>query len=104
VTDVVIAWLVAWGAIFVALAAFGLHRMPDLYSRLHAASKAATLGVALFAIALVVHFQDAGVAFRALAFAFVLFLTVPVAAHLIARAGFHDEIEPDHPAPDPDRE
>ncbi|HSK01429.1 MAG TPA: monovalent cation/H(+) antiporter subunit G [Kofleriaceae bacterium] len=82
------AWLVVWGALFVALAAIGILRMPDLYSRLHAASKAATLGVALLGFAVVLHFSDGSIGFRAIAFGLVLFLTAPISAHLIARAAF----------------
>lgn len=83
-----ITWLVVWGALFIALAAIGILRMPDLYSRLHAASKAATLGVALLGFAVVLHFSDRSIGFRAIAFGLVLFLTAPISAHLIARAAF----------------
>lgn len=84
----IVALLVLGGATFVALAAIGLLRMPDLYCRLHAASKAATLGVALLALASVVHFADWNIAFRALALGVILFITAPISAHLIARAAF----------------
>ena len=87
-TEIAIAWFVIWGSLFVALAALGILRMPDLYSRLHAASKAATLGVAFLAFALVLHFDEWSVGFRAIAFGLVLFLTAPISAHLIARAAF----------------
>jgi multicomponent Na+:H+ antiporter subunit G len=82
------AWLVVWGALFVALAAIGILRMPDLYARLHAASKAAALGVALLGFAVVLHFNDRSIGVRAIAFGLVLFLTAPISAHLIARAAF----------------
>lgn len=88
VTDIFVAWCVTWGAVFIALAALGLLRMPDLYCRLHASSKAATLGIACLAIGVVVHFHDWNVGFRAIAFGLVLFLTAPISAHLIARAAF----------------
>lgn len=85
---IVVSVFVIWGALFVAIAAIGIVRMPDLYTRLHAASKAATLGVAFLAYALVLHFDDWNLGFRAVAFGLVLFLTAPVSAHLIARAMF----------------
>jgi multicomponent Na+:H+ antiporter subunit G len=88
-----IGLLVVWGALFIALGSFGILRMPDLYSRLHAASKAATLGVAIVALALVIHFDAASVGFRAAAFGLTLFVTAPISAHLIARAGFLTGIE-----------
>lgn len=84
----VVLVLVMWGGLFIGLAGIGLVRMPDLYSRLHAASKAATLGVAFLALAVVFHFDDWSTGFRAVAFGLVLFVTAPISAHLIARAGF----------------
>ncbi len=88
VANIAVAWFVTSGALFVALAAIGLLRMPDLYSRLHAASKAATLGVACLAVGVVLHFRDWSIGFRAIAFGLVLFLTAPISAHLIARVAF----------------
>lgn len=88
VRDVAIVALLVLGTGFIAVAALGLLRMPDLYSRLHAASKAATLGTACLALALVVHFADASIGFRAVALGLVVFVTAPLSAHLIARAGF----------------
>jgi multicomponent Na+:H+ antiporter subunit G len=88
VQAIAVAVLVIWGATFIGLAGIGIVRMPDLYSRLHAASKAATLGVAILAMAVVFHFDDWSIGFRAIAFGLVLFLTAPISAHLIARAAF----------------
>ena len=83
--ELAIASLLITGTLFVGLAAIGTLRMPDIYSRLHAASKAATLGVACLGCALVLHFDEWAIGFRALAFRLVLFLTAPVSTHLIAR-------------------
>lgn len=87
-SELAIVVLVTIGAALIAIAAIGLLRMPDLYLRLHAASKAATLGMACIALALVLHFADASIGFRAVALAFVVFVTAPLSAHLIARAAF----------------
>lgn len=73
--------------LFVLLASIGVVRLPDLYSRMQASSKAATLGAILALIGCVVHFDSADVAIRATALILFLFLTVPLAAHLIGRAG-----------------
>lgn len=86
--DVAIAWFVVLGAVFIAIAAVGIVRMPDLYSRLHVASKAPTLGLACLALALVLHFEDSSLWFRAAALGLLLFVTAPISAHLIARAGY----------------
>lgn len=75
-------------AIFALAAAIGILRLPDLYTRTHAASKAGTLGAGLALIAIAIYSLDGSVALRALA-GFVFFLlTAPVSAHLLARAAY----------------
>ncbi|WP_428266161.1 monovalent cation/H(+) antiporter subunit G [Haliangium sp.] len=80
------------GVAFVFLAALGVVRMPDLYARMQAASKAATLGVALVAVAAAVHFGDGGVTWRVVLAVLLLFVTAPVAAHAIARAAYRSGV------------
>lgn len=43
--NILIVLFISIGVIFIAVAAIGLFRLPDLYTRAHAASKSATLGV-----------------------------------------------------------
>ncbi|MEM9488453.1 MAG: monovalent cation/H(+) antiporter subunit G [Myxococcota bacterium] len=80
------------GAGFVLLAAIGVVRMPDMYSRLQAASKAASLGAILLAIAASLHLGGLDVTLRAALICGFLFLTAPIAAHVIARAGYRSDI------------
>lgn len=86
------SWLVAallvLGAVFMLLAALGLLRLPDLYSRMSATSKAATLGSSLVLLGTAAHFGTAAVAGRAIVIAAFLFLTAPLGAHAIGRAGY----------------
>jgi multicomponent Na+:H+ antiporter subunit G len=82
------AVLLCLGAAFMLLGAVGIFRFPDLYSRLQAATKAATLGVSLMILALAVHFADFGITVSALLVIAFFFLTAPVAAHVIARAAY----------------
>jgi multicomponent Na+:H+ antiporter subunit G len=86
--SVLAAALLVLGAAFMALGAFGLVRLPDVYLRMSASSKAATLGVSLVLAGAAVHFGTAAVAGRALVVAAFLFLTAPVAAHAIGRAAY----------------
>jgi len=76
------------GAIFSFIAALGIFRMPDLFTRMHAAAKTGTLGVGLVLLALALHFWEIGIATRAGLVILFLFLTAPIAAHMIARAGY----------------
>lgn len=81
------------GSLLVLLAAIGLVRMPDLFLRMSASSKGASLGVAFILLGAVLDFDDVGVASRAAATILFIFLTVPVAAHLIGRAGYRTGVE-----------
>jgi multicomponent Na+:H+ antiporter subunit G len=86
--------LAAGGVFFAVVAAVGLVRLPDLYTRAHATSKSETLGavLALAAVALVV---DSGLStVRAALLLLFMFLTNPTAAHAITRAAAEQGIEP----------
>ncbi|MCJ8517351.1 multicomponent Na+:H+ antiporter subunit G [Pseudorhizobium tarimense] len=82
----VTALLVLSGSIFAFAAAVGLNRFPDLYARMHAASKAGTVGSALMLIAVGIHAADLAILARSLAGFFFFVLTAPVSAHLLAKA------------------
>lgn len=77
------------GAALVLLAGIGVLRFPDLYSRMHAATKASTLAVILVALAATIAL-DGGRAKIALAATFI-FITAPSAAHLVGRAAYRAE-------------
>lgn len=82
--------LIAIGAFFMLVAGVGLVRMPDVYLRMSASTKAATLGVGCTLLAVAVYFGDFTTAIRALAIIFFLLITAPVAAHLLGRAAYKD--------------
>lgn len=84
--DLLTALLVLSGAGFALVAAIGLIRLPDLYTRMHAASKAGTVGSGLLLLAVGVNSADLPVLARALAGFFFFVLTAPVSAHLLAMA------------------
>jgi multicomponent Na+:H+ antiporter subunit G len=87
-----IEWLVSalllLGAVLMLIAAIGLVRMPDLPTRMHATSKAGTLGAGMMLAGVAIHFAEAGVMARAIAAIAFIILTAPVAAHAIGRAGY----------------
>lgn len=85
-TEIVASVLVLLGGAFMFVAALGVVRMPDLPMRMHAATKAGTLGAGLVLLAVAVVYSDAGVTVRAVATIAFLFLTAPVSAHVVGRA------------------
>lgn len=82
---VVAAMLIA-GGVFTFLAALGIVRLPDVYTRMHAASKAGTVGSGLMLFAAGIHSLDVAIFTRAVAGFIFFVLTAPIAAHLVAKA------------------
>ncbi len=74
------------GGAFTLVAGIGLVRLPDVFMRMHASTKAGTLGAGLVAVAVALSAQEAGVASRAVGCLAFLLMTGPVGAHLIGRA------------------
>ncbi len=86
--EIIVGCILIVGALFALLAAIGMVRFPDLYTRMHAASKAGTLGSGLMLLALALYSSEFSVVSRALAGIVFFLLTTPVAAHLLARAAY----------------
>lgn len=83
---VITALLLIAGALFALSAAIGLVRLPDLYTRMHSASKVGTVGSGLLLLAAGLYSEDLAILARAIAGFVFLLLTAPVSAHLLARA------------------
>ncbi len=86
--DIITSVLVIAGGLFAFAAALGVLRLPDVLIRMHASTKAGTLGCGLILVAVAVHFGETGIVARAIAAIVFLLLTAPVAAHMIARAAY----------------
>jgi multicomponent Na+:H+ antiporter subunit G len=80
------------GAIFTFIAALGVVRLPDLFMRMHANTKSATLGVGFIMVGAAVYFSDVTVTTRALAVILFLMITAPISSHLLARAAYFSGI------------
>ncbi len=91
VMDDAVPWLadalVILGVTIMTIGVYGVFRMPDLYTRLHAASKSVFLGTISLVLASVVTGETAIVA-RVLLIGALLLLTTPVASHAIGRGAY----------------
>ena len=94
VADLAAGAFFALGVCMVLIGAFGMLRLPDVYTRMHAASLIDTLGLLSILIGLIIHvgFDQAAIKL-ALVFLFVLFAS-PTATHALARAALFDGIRP----------
>jgi multicomponent Na+:H+ antiporter subunit G len=88
VAEIIAGLCVLVGAFFVLAAAVGVLRMPDVYTRMHAATKSGTLGSGLMLVGVAVVAGDSDVVLRALAALIFLIATAPIAAHLLGRAAY----------------
>ena len=88
VVDVASAVLLLAGVLLAVVAALGLVRFPDVFSRMHAATKPATLGLLLVVLGASLRMDDRGDAVKLLLVAAFQFLTAPVAAHMVGRAAY----------------
>jgi multicomponent Na+:H+ antiporter subunit G len=82
----VVVALLGVGSFFLVVGTVGLLRLPDVYNRLHATSKATTLGAASVFLAGFVYFGPTGDGLTSLVGVLFLFLTAPTGAHMISRS------------------
>ena len=90
---VIASALMIIGSLFCLVAAVGMLRLPDTLIRMHAATKAGTLGAGCILLAEAVVAAELGTTIKAIAVIVFLLLTAPVAAHLIGRAAYHRGIQ-----------
>ena len=89
ITDILIAFLLLGGSAFALVAALGIIRLPDFYMRMHAATKASAFGLVLIFAGAALYFGDLLVLLEILLIVFFVYVTAPIAAHLIGRAAYH---------------
>lgn len=88
IVEAIVLLLVLSGAVFSLLSSLGVIRLPDVYTRAHATTKSATLGILCILLGAFVHFAFVHQIFsvRLLLGIVFVFLTAPVAGHLIIRS------------------
>jgi multicomponent K+:H+ antiporter subunit G len=98
-----IVLLLAVAAFFLLVGAIGLARFGDVFQRLHAPTKASTLGVGgLLLASMMLSWSRGEPAIREILITLFVFVTAPVAASLMAQAALHRR-EPAHPPPPDDQ-
>lgn len=104
--DLIGALAIILGAALSMLAGIGVLRLGDLFLRMHAATKAGTLGLLLIALGTALTQDSASVATKALLTLLFMLATAPIAAHLVGRAVYRamtpEEREACRVAPDDD--
>jgi multicomponent Na+:H+ antiporter subunit G len=81
------------GAFFVFVAGLGIWRFKDVYMRMHAATKAGSLGLGLLLLAVAIQDPTPAVIIKCFLIIAFIFLTAPIAAHMISRAAYIHQSE-----------
>lgn len=91
----VISWLsLAIGGIFCVIGAIGLLRMPDFFTRMHAASVIETLGAGLILFGLIIQAGWTLIAVKLVMLFLLIFFASPTASHALARAALAKGMKP----------
>jgi multicomponent Na+:H+ antiporter subunit G len=85
-TEIITAILMFLGALFILVSAIGLNRFDDLYSRMHATTKATSFGILLMVLAEAIFFNTGLVWLKAVLVILFIYITAPLASHSIAQS------------------
>lgn len=95
VQEIVVLLSALAGVLCLCLASVGVLRLPDFYSRMHAATRPGILGISLLLLGGGIYAADVGMLLKVLAIIGFFVLTTPVATHMLSRAAYLAGIEPD---------
>ncbi|MDP2238862.1 MAG: Na+/H+ antiporter subunit G [Burkholderiales bacterium] len=99
IIEIAVSALLMVGSFFMLVGAIGLARLPDFFMRLHAPTKATTLGVGSMLLASMLYSLQDGPSLHELLIVLFLFLTAPVSAHLLAQAALKLKLRSRAPMP-----
>jgi multicomponent Na+:H+ antiporter subunit G len=93
--DITSGLLLILGTAFCLIGALGILRLPDYFSRIHAAGLIETLGAVSILVALMLQAGLSVTSIKLLLILVFIFVTGPTASHALARAALHDDYEPE---------
>jgi multicomponent K+:H+ antiporter subunit G len=93
--ELIISILLLFGGLFVLVGSIGLLRLKDFYARLHAPTKATTLGLGSILIGAMIYmyFETGDISINELLITLFLLITAPVTAHILAKAAMHNQVK-----------
>ena len=92
--DIISGALIVAGSISIVVGLLGVYRMPDFFTRLHAASVIDTLGTILILFGLILYQGFNLVSVKLLLILIFILITTPTAAHALAKSALHGKIKP----------
>lgn len=96
IIDFMTAFFLITGGFFLLVGSIGLFRLPDFFMRLHAPTKASTLGIGSILMASIIFFsfKGDGISIKEFLIILFMFLTAPISAHMLSKAALHVKQEP----------
>lgn len=96
IMDIIVILLLLVGTFFILSASIGVIRFPDVYTRLHASTKGATLGIQgiLIGAFIFLYVEHGIISGKLILGAIFILLTAPVSAHMIGRAAHSSDVKP----------
>lgn len=91
ILDTLAIFFLIAGLFFMLVGAVGVFRLPDVYHRLHAASKCSTLGMMGLVLAASLHIGTPDVIAKSIAVVLFIFVSNPVGSHILAKAAHRDK-------------
>ena len=92
IREILVSIFLLIGGFLSLVAATGVIRLPDTFTRMHAATKTGTVGVSAIVIGMMLHFSAITVTSRGILVIAFFLLTAPVAAHMIGRAAYRSGV------------
>lgn len=92
--ELIASFLVVLGALIVIIGLIGVYRMPDFYTRIHAASVIDTLGTMLIITGLIILAGLSLISLKLLLILLFILFTTPAASHALAKSALHGKLEP----------
>ena len=94
IINLVSSLFITIGALSIIVGLLGVYRMPDFYTRLHAASIIDTLGTMLILFGLILYYGFNIVSLKLLLILIFILITTPTAAHALAKSALHGNLKP----------
>ena len=84
--SLIVSIILLTGSVFILISAIGLVRFKDLFSRMHATTKATSFGILLLLIGIIIFFGSWTVSIKSVLVIIFIYITAPLAAHAIAKS------------------
>ena len=86
IKEILVSVFILAGSLFILIASIGIVKMPDIYTRMHAATKATSWGIMLILLGVMIFFPFPGIIIKSILIIIFLYLTTPVAANLLGKS------------------